>query len=165
MGAVLSLTAACSSASGTPRGQGMTTPAPTVQKDSDEPPGLGDVWTKQDVVEMYERDKGLRLKLPVTLPEGYEFTGFVPPDVRPTKKGEKIIARKAWFRLNHETAMVCVELTRADAGICPETNIDVSSTEKGQLLQVSVEVPVSNDTLDWGDVRYSADPADWTWLP
>ena len=165
MGAVLSLTAACSGSGDTPRGQGPASPSPTAQEDSDEPPGLGDAWTKQDVVDMYERDKGLRLKLPVTLPEGYTFAGFLPPDVRSTKKGEKVIGRKAWFRLNHENAMVCVELVRADAGICPETNIGVSSTEKGQLLQVSVEIAVSNDNLDWGDVKYSADPADWTWMP
>ncbi len=142
----------------------MTTPPPTVQKDSDEPPGLGDVWTKQDVVEMYERDKGLRLKLPVTLPEGYEFTGFVPPTCARPRRA-KNHRPQGLVPAEPRDRMVCVELTRADAGICPETNIDVSSTEKGQLLQVSVEVPVSNDTLDWGDVRYSADPADWTWLP
>ncbi len=101
----------------------------------------------------------------MALPEGYEFVGFLPPDVRESGKGEQVIARKAWFKLGHENTTVCAELTRFDAGICPDTNIDVSSAEKGQLHQVSVETAVLWDTEAWGNVEYSADPADWTWMP
>lgn len=165
-GVVLLLTAACSGEDGSQAPATPAAAATTAPRAAGQLPTLGDAWTPQDVQAMYEKDKGLKLSLPVTLPEGYKFVGFLPPDVRENKNGkEHVIARKAWFSLGHETVTVCAELVKAEGDICPESNIEVSSTRKGVLHTVSAEIPVSNDTLDWGENNdYSPDPADWTWF-
>ncbi|GAB3248339.1 hypothetical protein [Kineosporia babensis] len=162
LGVAAALTAACSSPFGGDSAAGDALPsAQTTESAEAGSPRLGDAFTKQDVAAMYQAEKGMRLKLPVALPEGYEFVGFLPPD----RQGKQIIARNAWFRLGHENVTVCSELVRFGAGICPETNIDVRKRERGQLQQVSVEVPVLIDTEAWGEVEYSADPDDWEWMP
>lgn len=164
--AVLTLITACSNTSvesapsATDDGTGTATPTDTTA------PMLGDDYTREDVTAMYEEDGGtLRLRLPVTIKDGYSFIGFTLPDTVETAHGEKIIGRKAWFKIGIEIITVCVENLRYEAGICPETNIDVSRTHGNILWNVSVGVPVLSDHETWGDVAYSVDPDDWTWMP
>ncbi|MBT0768262.1 hypothetical protein KIH74_04970 [Kineosporia sp. J2-2] len=162
----LTVALALAACSGPARDQGPQTASPSpVTTTKAANPVLGGTYTRQDVLDMYEKDGGaLRLSLPVTLPEGYSFVGFLPPDVRETASGERVVARKAWFDLGQETLTICVESVPVASGVCPDTNIGVSRTRNGVLWSVSTEVPVSYDTALWGQARYSANPADWTWL-
>jgi len=166
LGAVLTLAAGCDRGAAEPAATLPTaTGTGTALATNTYPGELGGTWTRQDVLDMYADDGGaLRLRLPISLHDGYEFIGFTLPDTVETDRGEQVAGRKAWFSIGQEIITVCVENLNLDDGICPDTNIGVSREHGHTRWDVSVEIPVLADTETWGTASYSVNPDDWTWM-
>ncbi|WP_285597702.1 hypothetical protein [Kineosporia sp. NBRC 101731] len=114
---------------------------------------------------VYADSPGLRLPLPVTLPDGYRFLGFHGATSRDSAGGTEIIARDASFAGPSDTVTICAEILGTGNQSCPETNVHVMSEQQGVRRTVFIE-PAEVDARNfWADVQYSDTPDDWTWLP
>ncbi|GLY28909.1 hypothetical protein [Kineosporia sp. NBRC 101731] len=129
---------------------------------------LYEKYDLQYVLDTYEREGGLRLALPVGVPENTEFLGFLTADkAELAGGGQAVVSRSAWFDTDQGTVTVCAEKTNADGEWCPESNVGITIEEDGVLRTVHIGAPTegpANQSAEWSQAKYSADPREWSWL-
>ncbi|MBT0771639.1 hypothetical protein KIH74_22055 [Kineosporia sp. J2-2] len=109
---------------------------------------------------------GVKLALPVAVPEGYRLTRFWSVANVYTERGKpESIARSAEFSGPGGPVRVCEEVAKIPGDLCPRSNIGITEKKDGLVRTVSMETtPQDDPRAVWGEVGYSSALADWSWL-
>jgi len=109
---------------------------------------------------------GVRLALPVQVPDGYRLTRFWSVANGYSESGTPFsLARSAEFSGPNGTVRVCEERADVPGRLCPASNVGITERGQGLVRTVSMSAPEPADPRAvWGEVSYSSAISDWTWL-
>ncbi len=109
---------------------------------------------------------GVKLALPVELPEGYQLKKFWSVANVYDEAGVRTsIARSAEFDGPQGPVRVCEEVESVPGRLCPKSNAGITEKKDGLVRSVSVDGGEKADPRAvWGEVHYSAALEDWSWM-
>lgn len=109
---------------------------------------------------------GVKLALPVAVPEGYELTRFWSVANVYDEEGRfSSLARSAEFAGPQGNVRVCEEVADVPGALCPKSNVGITEKKDGFVRTVSMaSVDQGDPRTLWGEVAYSDAVEDWSWL-